>query len=405
MAIETASLLRTRVDPLVDSPVSAAPTVQRSSGGTRRRRGRTLTRAARQTVGPHLVSEDLFEGVLIRERKRSDRSNQPFILLLMTADGLEGERASLAWAAAAAAVTAAKRDTDVAGWLKRRSELGVILPDIGGQRTVVTELELRVRHEISRRLDQATAATFSLRFYSHAPAGPGGGPDVESIDPFLSAIGDPRSRTSYDVLKRWLDVAGSLALLIVLAPLLSLLAVLVKLGSPGPIFFRQTRIGLNARPFTMPKFRTMRVNSDHAVHQKYVSWFIKSSDQTPDAGKTTLFKIADDPRVTTVGRILRKTSFDELPQLWSVLRGDMSLVGPRPPLHYEVEQYKQWHRRRVLEAKPGITGLWQVSGRSRTTFDEMVRLDLRYARTRSLWTDINILLATPAAVISGKGAC
>jgi lipopolysaccharide/colanic/teichoic acid biosynthesis glycosyltransferase len=113
----------------------------------------------------------------------------------------------------------------------------------------------------------------------------------------------------------------------------------------------------------------------------------------------------NDPRVTPIGHFLRKTSLDELPQLWNVLRGDMSLVGPRPPVPYEVEQYKPWHCRRVVDAKPGITGLWQVTGRSRTTFDEMVRLDLRYARTQSLWTDIKILLATPAAVIAGKGAC
>jgi len=110
-------------------------------------------------------------------------------------------------------------------------------------------------------------------------------------------------------------------------------------------------------------------------------------------------------RITPIGHFLRKTSLDELPQLWNVLTGDMSLVGPRPPLPYEVEQYKPWHCRRVVDAKPGITGLWQVTGRSRTTFDEMVRLDLRYARTRSLWTDIKILLQTPAAVIAGKGAC
>jgi lipopolysaccharide/colanic/teichoic acid biosynthesis glycosyltransferase len=191
----------------------------------------------------------------------------------------------------------------------------------------------------------------------------------------------------------------------VLSPLWLLIAALVKLTSAGPVFFRQARIGLNARPFTMLKFRTMHVNSDQAVHQNYVTWFINSSDEMPEASRTTLFKIVDDPRVTAVGRMLRKTSFDELPQLWNVLRGDMSLVGPRPPLHYEVEQYEPWHRRRVLEVKPGITGLWQVSGRSRTTFDEMVRLDLRYAKTCSLWTDIKILLATPAAVISGKGAC
>jgi exopolysaccharide biosynthesis polyprenyl glycosylphosphotransferase len=209
----------------------------------------------------------------------------------------------------------------------------------------------------------------------------------------------------YDAFKRALDVAGSLALLTLLSPLLLLAALLVKFRSPGPVFFKQTRIGLNARPFTMLKFRTMHVNADHAVHQKYVSWFIRSSGQASEPGKDPLFKIANDPRVTAVGRVLRKTSIDELPQLWNVLRGDMSLVGPRPPLHYEVEQYEPWHCRRVLEAKPGITGLWQVSGRSRTTFDEMVRLDLRYARKRSLWNDIKILLATPAAVFSGKGAC
>jgi len=159
------------------------------------------------------------------------------------------------------------------------------------------------------------------------------------------------------------------------------------------------------KPFTMFKFRTMYLNVDHKLHHKFVSSFIKASGQVNEPGKNGFFKLTNDPRVTPVGRILRKTSLDELPQLWNVLRGDMSLVGPRPPLQYELEQYRPWHRRRVLEAKPGITGLWQVAGRSRTTFDEMVRLDLRYARTRSLWTDIKILLATPAAVISAKGAC
>jgi lipopolysaccharide/colanic/teichoic acid biosynthesis glycosyltransferase len=155
----------------------------------------------------------------------------------------------------------------------------------------------------------------------------------------------------------------------------------------------------------MLKFRTMRVDADHAIHHQFVSSFIKPGGQAVESGKAGLFKIANDPRVTSIGRFLRRTSLDELPQLWNVLRGDMSLVGPRPPLQYEVEQYQSWHRRRVLEAKPGLTGLWQVSGRSRTTFDEMVRLDLRYARTYSVWTDIKILLATPRAVISGKGAC
>jgi lipopolysaccharide/colanic/teichoic acid biosynthesis glycosyltransferase len=147
----------------------------------------------------------------------------------------------------------------------------------------------------------------------------------------------------------------------------------------------------------------MYVNSDPSLHCEFVTWFITSSQQANPQGHLGSFKLANDPRVTPIGGILRKLSLDELPQFWNVLGGEMSLVGPRPPLAYEVEQYKSWHARR-LEIKPGITGLWQVRGRSRTTFDEMVRLDLQYAKTCSFWTDVKILLATPRAVVSGKGA-
>src|SRR5439155_21194199 len=151
----------------------------------------------------------------------------------------------------------------------------------------------------------------------------------------------------------------------------------VKLSSPGPVFFRQVRVGQLMKRFTIFKFRTMSIAADHTIHHEFVSRFIQASDAArPPADTSGLFKIANDPRVTAVGRFLRKTSLDELPQLWNVLRGDMSLVGPRPPIPYEVDQYKSWHRRRLLEAKPGITGLWQVTGRSRTTFDERVRLDI-----------------------------
>src|SRR5262249_38133615 len=156
---------------------------------------------------------------------------------------------------------------------------------------------------------------------------------------------------------------------------------------------------------TMLKFRTMYADAGDKLHHEFVSAFIKGRDQFQQPSKHPVFKLANDPRVTPLGRILRKTSLDELPQLWNVLQGDMSLVGPSPPTSFELEQYESWHRGRVLEAKPGITGLWQVEGRSRTTFDEMVRLDLRYAKARSVWNDLKILLATPAAVISRKGAC
>jgi len=194
-------------------------------------------------------------------------------------------------------------------------------------------------------------------------------------------------------------------LLILLAPVFALIAVLVKLTSPGPVLFRQVRVGMMAKPFTMLKFRSMHAGADSSMHHAFVTQFIKAQAQAQANGGDALYKLTADPRITKVGRVLRATSLDELPQLWNVLRGDMSLVGPRPPLHYELEQYRSWHWQRVTRAKPGLTGLWQVEGRSRTTFDEMVRMDVRYAKTRSLSTDLRILLATPRAVVTGKGAC
>jgi lipopolysaccharide/colanic/teichoic acid biosynthesis glycosyltransferase len=211
-------------------------------------------------------------------------------------------------------------------------------------------------------------------------------------------------RTLYQRLKPALDRLGSLTLLIGLAPAFLVIALLVKLTSAGPVFYGQVRLGRLMKPFTMWKFRTMHSDADHALHREFVARYIRSDAPEGVSGNGGIFKLTDDPRVTPLGRFLRRTSLDELPQLWNVLRGDMSLVGPRPPLPYEVEHYKPRHRLRVLEAKPGVTGLWQVAGRSRTTFEEMVELDLQYARTCSFLTDLRILLATPAAVVSGRGA-
>ncbi|MGB8760935.1 MAG: sugar transferase, partial [Candidatus Sulfotelmatobacter sp.] len=164
--------------------------------------------------------------------------------------------------------------------------------------------------------------------------------------------------------------------------------------------------GQDGGSFVFLKFRSMFVNNDSSVHKEYVQKLIagKADKHLSDGNGQGVYKLTNDSRITRVGAFLRKTSLDELPQFINVLKGEMSLVGPRPPVPYEVEAYDIWHRRRLLEAKPGITGLWQVSGRSRVTFDDMVRLDLHYARTWSPWTDIKILLRTPAAVMLGEGA-
>jgi len=304
------------------------------------------------------------------------------------------------WAAAIDSVVAATAETDVLGWLEPGVAIGVLLSDVPESEALgpLGAAAARIGGELGARLQPGALAKFSMRVHVY--------PEPDVLDPlFHPELGSRGQRCwNYDAMKRALDLTGSLFLLVVLSPLLTLIAILVTLGSPGPVFFRQQRIGHMMKRFTMLKFRTMHVDADPKLHQEFVSRFIRSSG-TIDEPATTLFKLTRDPRVTPIGRLLRKTSLDELPQFWNVLRGEMSLIGPRPPLPYELVEYQLWHRRRLVEAKPGITGLWQIAGRSRTTFDEMVRLDLRYARGRSLWTDIKILLATPAAVISGKGAC
>jgi lipopolysaccharide/colanic/teichoic acid biosynthesis glycosyltransferase len=184
-----------------------------------------------------------------------------------------------------------------------------------------------------------------------------------------------------------------------LSPLYLLVALLVKLSSKGPVFFKQERLGQFGKPFTFLKFRSMYANNDRKIHQEFIKRVIKGEhDGKAEGGSESVYKMTNDPRITRIGRFLRRTSLDELPQFINVLRGEMSLVGPRPPIAYECEVYDIWHRRRVLEVRPGITGLWQVKGRSRVRFDDMVRLDLQYARTWSLWLDIWILWRTPGAL-------
>jgi exopolysaccharide biosynthesis polyprenyl glycosylphosphotransferase len=204
--------------------------------------------------------------------------------------------------------------------------------------------------------------------------------------------------------KRFYDILIAVIMLVIFSPILLLLTVLIKLDSPGPVIYRQKRIGENGKPFIMYKLRSMRVGADPSVHQDYVTRLIKENlgPWQLENERPTL-KMNADPRITRVGRFIRKTSLDELPQFLNVVRGEMSLVGPRPSLPYELEQYQGWHKRR-LEALPGITGLWQVRGRNRVSFDEMVRMDLDYINNQSIWRDLGILIQTPLAVLSTRGA-
>lgn len=201
-------------------------------------------------------------------------------------------------------------------------------------------------------------------------------------------------------IKRLSDIIIAAFAAVVLAPLWIAAAVAVKIGSPGPFLFRQERVGMDGRIFLCYKFRTMQAGADETAHRQAYEQNIAG---TAVGDKGVYGKVKDDPRVTRTGKWLRRSSLDELPQMLNVLKGDMSIVGPRPPIPYEVEQYEGWHRKR-LDMKPGITGLWQVSGRSRLTFEEMVKIDLYYIENWSLWLDLKIIILTLPAVLRGDGA-
>ncbi|MCX8052296.1 MAG: sugar transferase [Armatimonadetes bacterium] len=207
-------------------------------------------------------------------------------------------------------------------------------------------------------------------------------------------------------MKRVLDLIAASIGLVVAAPIAAVLALLIKLTSPGPVLFKQTRVGKDGKKFVMYKFRSMHVGSDDARHREYIKLFIEGRDEELRKlqGDKKLYKMTCDDRVTLIGKFLRRTSLDEIPQLINVLRGEMSMVEPRPHLPYEVELYKDWHRRR-LEGIPGITGWWQIHGRSRVPFDEAVRMDIWYLEHQSLILDIRIMLRTITKAIVGRGAC
>jgi len=209
-------------------------------------------------------------------------------------------------------------------------------------------------------------------------------------------------RAKIFLLKRVLDLMLSSLILIAFSPLLLLIMLAIKIGSPGPVLCKQMRLGKKGKPFRFYKFRSMHVDTDDGQHRSYVKSLIKvGRPYEVDENGKSLFKICEDGRVTRVGKLIRKYSVDEFAQLLNVLRGEMSLVGPRPPLPHEYEDYRDWHRKR-LDGTPGITGVWQVSGKNRISFEEMVRLDIHYLKNWSLWLDIKIILRTIPVMLKGE---
>jgi lipopolysaccharide/colanic/teichoic acid biosynthesis glycosyltransferase len=210
-----------------------------------------------------------------------------------------------------------------------------------------------------------------------------------------------RSRIDVSI-KRGIDLLVSFFVMLFGLPFYSLLGMLIKLTSDGPVLFVQERVGEDGKAFRMYKFRTMMNGNNDEAHRSFARDFINGKTNGDNGTSSNVFKIVDDPRVTSIGKFLRKTSLDELPQFINVFKGEMSLVGPRPPLSYELDHYQEWHKKR-LAVKPGLTGLWQVSGRSTVPFDEMVALDLHYIENWSLLLDVKIILRTVPVMLSGFG--
>lgn len=356
-----------------------------------------------------IPSEAHFAGSLLRERRRTDRSGKPFLLMLLDiSKGLETDASGTLLARIWGALCSSIRETDTPGWQKNSSVLGILFTELtcDGSVPVIEVISRKILSALATQLTPKELKHISLQTHLYPDHW---GTDAERLPKldFYPDLADGRTEQKLpQALKRAIDILGSSVALVILSPVFVLLALLIRLTSRGPVLFRQYRTGRYGRQFSFLKFRTMYCQADENVHKSYVQQFIGGH---ADRGKTSgsekrVYKMQDDPRVTPIGNVLRKTSLDELPQFWNVLRGEMSLVGPRPPIPYEVQYYDTWHLRRLLEVKPGITGLWQIHGRSRTKFNDMVRLDLQYAKSWSIWLDLKILFRTPRAVISGEGA-
>jgi lipopolysaccharide/colanic/teichoic acid biosynthesis glycosyltransferase len=355
------------------------------------------------TAAAYVAPEAVFMQTLRREVRRSERSGRPFALALISGDPFAGGNGPGIVRDIAVAIASSTRETDWLGWYEQDAALGVILTEIGDVDDVkVQPIAQKIASALQNAVSEEEFNRLKLEVRLFAPQS-----DDSNDDGWLESFyrelgGHQRAGYSEGLLKRSMDIAGSLVAMLLFLPVFLVIALLVKISSRGPVLFCQKRVGSYGRPFEFYKFRSMYSNNDPSVHREYVAKLIEGAKHARQPNG--MYKLVNDPRVTPLGRLLRKYSLDELPQFLNVLLGDMSLVGPRPPLPYEFERYQRWHRRRVMELKPGLTGLWQIKGRSRTTFDEMVRMDLNYARTQSLWLDLKIILQTPAAMLSGNGA-
>ena len=385
------------IEPSPSDPRHVIARVESAARGERRAAG--MQARLEQTLRPldaeadptrTLLSERQFDAFLRRERDLADRGTRCFCLLsLAVRAGDPGSRAgSSALGELARAVLRRVRSTDLVGRLSG-GRLGILLTDTEPAGAQAVEQWLRrVATQFGLVLESRIGV---YPFPQESAEEHAADPDPDLAAPLVDL--GPSCDIPTPAGKRALDILVAAPALLLLLPLFALIAIAIRLDSPGPVIFRQPRAGRGGRPFAFYKFRSMLADAE----ARRAALASRNEQEGP------VFKIQADPRVTRVGRLLRRWSLDELPQLWNVLRGDISLVGPRSPTLDEVAQYERWQRRR-LSVTGGITCTWQVSGRNQIPFREWMRLDLRYVACRSLWLDLRLLARTLPAVISGRGA-
>ena len=354
-----------------------------------------------------LYIEHYFNQRLCFERKRTERSRNPFLMMLLDIEEFEINKSKII-RDVTSALLSSTRETDIKGWYRHDSIIGVIFTEISNlDMDSIEQKILSKLYETVESSEEVNKIKISIHLFPEKD-NDRRSDNLPDLQLYPDATAQGTGKKDKLILKRIIDIGGCFAGFLIFSPLFILVPLIIKFTSEGPILFRQERIGRNGEKFLMLKFRSMYINNDPRIHEEFVQKLINghknNGDNKNGVGENGVYKIMNDPRVTPIGKFLRKTSLDELPQFINVLIGDMSLVGPRPPLEYELANYDIWHRRRIFAVKPGITGLWQGKGRSITTFDEMVRMDLKYTRERSLWLDLVLLLQTVRVVLNGKGA-
>jgi lipopolysaccharide/colanic/teichoic acid biosynthesis glycosyltransferase len=346
---------------------------------------------------PFLLRSEFLERLRI-EKRRADRSKSALSIIVLSFNKHPSDRESHLIGVLTMLKTLL-RETDIVGFVDQ-SGIGILLPETGKEG--VQYISRKIHNGGGNTRVTIASGTYPDQLFDALQT-------QERVQPHQVSyvLEDPNSVSpGKAALKRGCDIIGAAVGIVLSLPLMLIIAIAIKLNSPGPVTFTQIRLGRKGVPFIFYKFRSMYINMDDRIHRDYVAELITGNYANTNQGDTKkpFYKIKCDPRVTPVGRFIRKSSFDELPQLFNVLKGEMSLVGPRPPIPYESVLYESWHLRRILEIKPGITGLWQVEGRSSTSFDDMVRLDLRYINDQSLLLDLKILLKTVKVVVRWIGA-